>query len=332
MYILDGYRDFNRKKYIKSEKLAIVYGDVYESHALASTLLHFKGGRGQGWMRARASCAVIVDFYSAIADFYSVTADLYTVIADVYTVIAVKIHFLVYYWTVQQFFDSSDSFLLNSVSKVNFDQNLKIENAYIILYFASTLLIVLVFIFCRKKIRENQKLYNPRALRSVLCEWLTYLEKVNIAIELVYPKNKDKREYYVTDVGKVLSPSVKVDLTRFLDADDTTTVSELATMCFKMKIFSSEDDIKEEDLTSEPLLKCDSCKQKQNCVVFNMDFVQIDKEMQSDEAIKRNFAKTKFLCANFQLLDYQALKAAVIADCLNHQDLLKNLLRCLDGN
>ena len=30
MSILDGYIDFNRKKYIKSEKSAIVYGDVYE--------------------------------------------------------------------------------------------------------------------------------------------------------------------------------------------------------------------------------------------------------------------------------------------------------------
>ena len=43
MSILDGYRDFNRKKYIKSEKSAIVYGDVYESRALASILLYFKG-------------------------------------------------------------------------------------------------------------------------------------------------------------------------------------------------------------------------------------------------------------------------------------------------
>ena len=38
MSILDLYRDFNRKKYIKSEKSAIVYGDVYEPHALASML------------------------------------------------------------------------------------------------------------------------------------------------------------------------------------------------------------------------------------------------------------------------------------------------------
>ena len=34
MSILDGYRGFNWKKYIKSEKLAIVYGDVYESRAV----------------------------------------------------------------------------------------------------------------------------------------------------------------------------------------------------------------------------------------------------------------------------------------------------------
>ena len=193
--------------------------------------------------------------------------------------------------------------------------------------------IIITFVYhCRKKVRENQKLYNPKALRSVLSEWLIYLEKVNIAIELVYPKDKNTREYYVTDVGKVLSPSVKVDLTRFLHSDDTATVSELATMCFKMKLFSSEDDIKDEDLTSEPLLRCDSCKRKQDHVVFNIDFDQIDKDTQSDEVIKRDLAKTKFLCANFQLLDYQALKGPVIANCLNHQDLLKNLLRCLDGN
>ena len=42
MSIRDGYRDFNRKTYIKSEKLAIVYGDVYQSRGLASTLPYFK--------------------------------------------------------------------------------------------------------------------------------------------------------------------------------------------------------------------------------------------------------------------------------------------------
>ena len=43
MSIFDGYRDFNRKKYIKSEKSAIAYGDVYESRALiASILPYFK--------------------------------------------------------------------------------------------------------------------------------------------------------------------------------------------------------------------------------------------------------------------------------------------------
>ena len=50
MSILDGYRDINRKKNIKSEKLAIVYGDVCELRALASILPYFKGsqgGRGQ---------------------------------------------------------------------------------------------------------------------------------------------------------------------------------------------------------------------------------------------------------------------------------------------
>ena len=35
MSILDGYSDFNWRKYIKSEKSAIVYGDVYEPRALA---------------------------------------------------------------------------------------------------------------------------------------------------------------------------------------------------------------------------------------------------------------------------------------------------------
>ena len=43
MSILCGYRDFNQKKYIKSEKLAIVYGDVHESRALASILPYSKG-------------------------------------------------------------------------------------------------------------------------------------------------------------------------------------------------------------------------------------------------------------------------------------------------
>ena len=43
MSILDGYKDFNRKKYIKCEKSAIVYGDVYESRALASILPYFRG-------------------------------------------------------------------------------------------------------------------------------------------------------------------------------------------------------------------------------------------------------------------------------------------------
>ena len=43
MSILDGYRDFNRKKYIKSEKFAKVYGDLYESRVLASILPYFKG-------------------------------------------------------------------------------------------------------------------------------------------------------------------------------------------------------------------------------------------------------------------------------------------------
>ena len=43
MSILVGYRGFNRKKYINSEKSAIVYDDVYESHTLASILPYFKG-------------------------------------------------------------------------------------------------------------------------------------------------------------------------------------------------------------------------------------------------------------------------------------------------
>ena len=43
MSILDGYRDFNRKKYINSEESAKVYGDVSESRASASILPYFKG-------------------------------------------------------------------------------------------------------------------------------------------------------------------------------------------------------------------------------------------------------------------------------------------------
>ena len=42
MSIPDGYKDLNRKKYIKSEKSAIVYGDVYESRAHVSILPYFK--------------------------------------------------------------------------------------------------------------------------------------------------------------------------------------------------------------------------------------------------------------------------------------------------
>ena len=42
MSIPDGYGDFNRRKYIKSEKSPIVYGDVYESRAFASILPYFK--------------------------------------------------------------------------------------------------------------------------------------------------------------------------------------------------------------------------------------------------------------------------------------------------
>ena len=43
MSILDGYRDFNRKKYINSKESAKVYGDVCESRASASILPYFKG-------------------------------------------------------------------------------------------------------------------------------------------------------------------------------------------------------------------------------------------------------------------------------------------------
>ena len=195
----------------------------------------------------------------------------------------------------------------------------------------------LQFIFLhRKKVRDKQNLYDPNALKSILGDWIVYLEKANIAVDLVYPKNKDTRDYYVTDVGKILSPSIKVDLTRFLDPDDTTTVAGLTTMCFKMKIFSTSshgnDSKMDNELTSEELLKCDACRQKQNHVVLNIESVQVDKELQSDEAMEHDLVKTKFLCANFQLIDYQTLKGTVIADCLNHRDLLKNLLRCLDGN
>ena len=187
---------------------------------------------------------------------------------------------------------------------------------------------------CRKKIREKL-LYDPKALKAALCDWIIYLEKANIAVGLVYPKNKDTREYYVTDVGKILSPSIKVDLSKFLDSQDTTIVAELTTLCFKMKIFSSSfenDSHVEEEITSEQLLKCDNCEQKQNNAVLNIDSVKVYEEPQSNEAMKYDLAKTKFLCANFQLLDYQTLRESVVANCLNHQHLLKNLLRCLDGN
>ena len=191
-----------------------------------------------------------------------------------------------------------------------------------------------IIFLCRKKIREKL-LYDPRALKATLCDWIIYLEKANVAVDLVYPKNKDTREYYVTDVGKILSPSIKVDLSRFLDPQDTTIVAELTNLCFKMKIFSSSsgnDFQADEELTSEQLLKCGTCKQRQNDVVLNIDSVKVDEELQSVEALKQDLAKTKFLCANFQLLDYQTLRGSVVADCLNHQHLLKNLLRCLDGN
>ena len=56
MSILDGYRDFNRKKYIKSEKSAIVDGDVYESRALASILPYCKGYLKRAW--AKAGCGL----------------------------------------------------------------------------------------------------------------------------------------------------------------------------------------------------------------------------------------------------------------------------------
>ena len=165
-----------------------------------------------------------------------------------------------------------------------------------------------------------------------MCEWIVYLEKANVAIELVYPKNKEKREYYVTEVGKILSPSIKVDLSKFLDQDDTRTVVELTTMCFKMKIFSSGNDLQlERELRSEELLKCDACRQAESRVVLNIDSLHNNKQPHSNEDLQNDFAKTEYLCTNFQLLDFQALKGSVIANCLNHQDLLKNLLRCLDG-
>lgn len=193
----------------------------------------------------------------------------------------------------------------------------------------------IAYFLYRKKIRETQKLYDPLALKSILGDWIVYLEKADIAVDLVYPRNKDTRDYYVTDVGKVLSPSTKVDLTRFLNPNDTAVVAELTTMCFKMDIFSSSAgnaSILDEELTKEDLLTCDHCKQKQNNAVFNCEPVEPDNERPLDEALARDRAKTKFLCDYFQLLDYQMLKGPIISECLKYRDLLNDLLRCLDGN
>ena len=61
MSTLDGYRDFNRKKYINSEKSAIVYGGVYESRALASILPYFKGRGIIGYPKGRNSDIKLVN-------------------------------------------------------------------------------------------------------------------------------------------------------------------------------------------------------------------------------------------------------------------------------
>ena len=54
MSILDGYRDFNRKKYINSEKSAIVYGDIV------------KAGAGKGWMRAKPYGVISAPIFMAL--------------------------------------------------------------------------------------------------------------------------------------------------------------------------------------------------------------------------------------------------------------------------
>ena len=41
--VYGGFTNSTRKKYIKSQKSAIVYGDVYETRAIVSILPNFKG-------------------------------------------------------------------------------------------------------------------------------------------------------------------------------------------------------------------------------------------------------------------------------------------------
>ena len=63
MSTLEGYRDFNRKTHIKSEKSPIVYDDVYETRAFASIPPYFyrivKADAGKGWLRANPGLPVL---------------------------------------------------------------------------------------------------------------------------------------------------------------------------------------------------------------------------------------------------------------------------------
>ena len=159
----------------------------------------------------------------------------------------------------------------------------------------------------------------------------------------MYPKNKDTREYFVTDVGKVLTPSIKGDLTRFLDAENTASVSNLVTMCFKMRIYSSQDihssakterdvDAAVNELSGEPVLKCSTCERKLKHCFIDSVFPKVVENAPSGEQMREDLEKSRFLGVNFQHLDCESLNASVIANCRDHRNLLNIFLSCLDGN
>ena len=145
----------------------------------------------------------------------------------------------------------------------------------------------------------------------------------------------------MTDVGKDLTPSIMPDLTRFLDAEDTSFISHLATMCFKMKIYSSpetssseagnESEISVDGMGGDVLLKCDTCERKPDRRLLESVLLKTEKDLPSSVELRQDLEKTRFVRVNFQHLDFQSLKASIIANCLDHRYLLKVLLSCLDG-
>lgn len=159
-----------------------------------------------------------------------------------------------------------------------------------------------------------------------------YLEKANNSIRLLYPKNKDSKEYYKTDVGNIISTVMKVHLVKFLDHNTTTIVAELVTLCYKLNIFSSpsedELDASDEVNVTNPS-SCDTCEKSDKGFFF--DSTRENEEEPSASVIKADLEKTRFVCSNFTLLNYQKLKDGLIANCLNHRELMNNLLRCIDG-